>query len=56
MILEEDERVQQLLARRGNQHYNTGFEAVSKGHEHYRAIEGRTGDEDPADKMEDCTE
>jgi hypothetical protein len=27
-----------------------------KFHEHHREVEGRVGDEDPADKIECCTE
>jgi hypothetical protein len=29
---------------------------MKKGHEHYRAIEGSAGDEDPIDIIEDCAE
>jgi hypothetical protein len=29
---------------------------MTKGHEHYKAIEGHAGDEDPADRIEDCAE
>jgi exonuclease VII large subunit len=39
--------------RGGNKHYNPGDKAKTKFHEHYRAVEGRIGDEDPTDIIED---
>jgi hypothetical protein len=44
------------LARGGNQQCNVGAEVATKIHEHYRAIEGCAGHENPADRIEDYAE